>query len=663
MISAAKLALALGKPRKEGGGWRCLCPAHEDHEPSLSITEKGSQVLLNCRAGCPQDAVIEALKTRGLWNGQDKERHPERIYDYRDDEDRLRYQVVRHGLNGADKKFAQRRPNGAGGWIWNMQDVDPLPYRLPRMLAGEDATIFIAEGEKDCDNLAKISLVATTNHGGAGQWRSEISIWLKDRDVVILPDNDDLGRKHAASVARHLTGIASRVRILALPGLAEKGDVSDWLAAGGTRERLLELASAISPYNNKDDDEILAPPGQPKVRSAGRDDGSIPPRDWLLGTNFCRGFLSGLTGPGATGKTAIRLLQFIALALGRGDLVGEQVFERTRVLLVCLEDDEMEVRRRIRAVCIHHKLDERDLDGWLYYWTPHDLRFLEIDQRGRPEPGGLGDALRRIIKHLGIGLVGVDPFVKSHSANENDNTLVGQAASLFLQVAYDCGCACDYVHHHRKGITIAGDPDSGRGASSLRDASRLVKTATKMTEEEAKELGVSESDRKYLVRIDDAKLNIAPPAAATVWFKLVGVDIGNATEKYPRGDNVQTVERWHPPAAGNGLAKSALAEIFEALRAGPNHGEFYSAHANAKANWVGEVIIKFTGMEEPGARRLLRDWIKNSVLIEDEHMSPKSGKFRKRVILNEVKAAEILGSLYRPANTGFADSPIPPYPL
>jgi hypothetical protein len=93
------------------------------------------------------------------------------------------------------------------------------------------------------------------------------------------------------------------------------------------------------------------PPGQPAVKWAGEDGAPIPPRQWVLGTTFCRGYLSGLTGAGGTGKTALRLLQLIALALGH-NLTGEHVFKRTKVLIVCLEDDENELRRRIRAACI-----------------------------------------------------------------------------------------------------------------------------------------------------------------------------------------------------------------------------------------------------------------------------------------------------------------------
>jgi putative DNA primase/helicase len=184
--TAAELAIALGRHRREGSGWRAPCPAHDDQEPSLAIIERDGKILLTCRAGCAQAAVIVALRRRGLWP-EPKTEHPDEIvYDYRDAEGVLHYQVVRK----PGKKFMQRRPDGAGGWHWNMQGIAPLPYLLPELTrAPADQVIFIAEGEKDCDNLANRDLVATTNHGGAGKWRPEISQWLKG------PQRRHLGRQ------------------------------------------------------------------------------------------------------------------------------------------------------------------------------------------------------------------------------------------------------------------------------------------------------------------------------------------------------------------------------------------------------------------------------------------------------------------------------------
>ncbi len=249
MTTARELAAALGG-KKKGSAWFCRCPAHDDHSPSLEITEKAGRVLFTCRAGCDQAAVLAALRQRGLWGeahaGTERADRIVATYSYRDETGALRYQVVRLTPTAKEpKRFRQRRPNGApDAFIWNVTGVMPLPYGLPALLADPEATVFIAEGEKDCDNLGERGLVATTNHGGAGKWRDEISRWLAGRDVVILPDNDKPGRDHAAEVARKLTGVAGSIRVLELPHLPPKGDVSDWLAAGGTADALEGLVRA-----------------------------------------------------------------------------------------------------------------------------------------------------------------------------------------------------------------------------------------------------------------------------------------------------------------------------------------------------------------------------------------------------------------------------------
>jgi putative DNA primase/helicase len=253
--TAKQIAYALGGTKREGNDWRCLCPGHDDHDPSLSITEKDGRVLFICRAGCSQNAVLDALHARGLWpqsgtrgTRNSGSRREVATYNYHDANGTLRYQVIRY----APKGFSQRRSNGAANsWIPNMDGVERLPYRLPELLADPDATVFIAEGEKDCDNLVRHGLVATCNSSGAGNWQKEISHWFAGRDIVILPDNDDAGRSHAQDVANKLTGIAGSVRILELPGLPLKGDISDWLKAGGSTNELKRLAAAVPIFTGR----------------------------------------------------------------------------------------------------------------------------------------------------------------------------------------------------------------------------------------------------------------------------------------------------------------------------------------------------------------------------------------------------------------------------
>ena len=117
-------------------------------------------------------------------------------------------------------------------------------------------TIFIPEGEKDCDALAKLGLAASCNAGGASEdgnrpkWTAKHAAFFAGADVVILPDNDDPGRAHGEAIAKSLQGIAARVRMLDLPGLKDKGDVSDWLAKGGDAPQLMALAESAPDWTD-----------------------------------------------------------------------------------------------------------------------------------------------------------------------------------------------------------------------------------------------------------------------------------------------------------------------------------------------------------------------------------------------------------------------------
>ena len=174
-------------------------------------------------------------------------------YDYRDESKKLLFQVVGY----APKKFVQRRPLENGQWEFKVRGTRQVPYRLPELLAAPlDTPVYIVEGEKDADRLASLGLVATCNAGGAGKWRDTHAEHLKDRTAIVIPDNDDAGRDHAQKVAKTLKGIAAQVRILELPGLAEKGDVSDWLDAGGTAEALGHAPTkAVTAQADDSDDE------------------------------------------------------------------------------------------------------------------------------------------------------------------------------------------------------------------------------------------------------------------------------------------------------------------------------------------------------------------------------------------------------------------------
>lgn len=240
--------------KANGKGFTAQCPAHDDSRNSLSVSRADDgKILLHCFAGCETPAIADALglkmnelfaKERLDPNGRAGGREIIATYDYADERGALLYQCVRY----APKDFRQRRPNGAGGWEWSLNGTRRVLYRLPELLARSDEIVFLVEGEKDADNLARLGLLATTNAGGANTWREEYAESLHGRQVVIIPDNDDAGRQHAARVAHSLQDRAASVKILELPNLPPKGDVSDWLNAGGEKDTLLELAARAFMY-------------------------------------------------------------------------------------------------------------------------------------------------------------------------------------------------------------------------------------------------------------------------------------------------------------------------------------------------------------------------------------------------------------------------------
>ncbi|WP_168206581.1 phage/plasmid primase, P4 family [Lacipirellula limnantheis] len=162
------------------------------------------------------------------------------VYDYCSADGDLIFQAVRM----APKDFRQRRPDpkAEGKWLWSVKGCPVVPYRLPELLAASESEIvFIVEGEKDAENIAKLGLVSTCNAGGAGKWREQHAKQLPARAVAVLCDNDPPGKAHGEQVAKSLVGKATSIKVIDLPGLPAKGDASDWIAAGGTREQLLAI--------------------------------------------------------------------------------------------------------------------------------------------------------------------------------------------------------------------------------------------------------------------------------------------------------------------------------------------------------------------------------------------------------------------------------------
>jgi putative DNA primase/helicase len=288
--------------------WMICCPFHGDNTPSLSVSlsaengfnckacgEKGSIIdLYGALTGIPKGAFKNALLALGEYVGVEQPKKKRKAspsaargkiiasYDYRDASGALVFQALRLEPKG----FRQRRPDGDGGWIWSVKGIKPIPYRLPEILAAtkpvEDEVgiitppVIVVEGEKDADRLWSLDIPATCNAAGAEKWTRGHSEAIAGKPVVIIPDNDAPGRKHAEKVAKHCKAAGCpSIRVLELPELPEKGDASDWLDAGHGAEELRKLIAHApdwkpsqqqqqSTANDDEDDERQERHSKPK---------------------------------------------------------------------------------------------------------------------------------------------------------------------------------------------------------------------------------------------------------------------------------------------------------------------------------------------------------------------------------------------------------------
>lgn len=242
--------------KKDGGEWRAACRLHGGTRPdSLSVDPETGR--WHCHADCQEggDAYGFEMKLRGVKFPEAKrvvnaelgiaDERPTSggivaTYDYRDERGELVYQVVRK----EPKKFLQRQPDPSqpDGWSWKVRGLERLLYRLPEVVTSA-GRVYVAEGEKDVDALRGLGLVATCNSGGAGKFTQAMAKHLAGREVVILPDRDPEGRKHADQVAAYCRLEGATVLVVELPGAGK--DPADWVAAGGTREALERWIEAV----------------------------------------------------------------------------------------------------------------------------------------------------------------------------------------------------------------------------------------------------------------------------------------------------------------------------------------------------------------------------------------------------------------------------------
>jgi hypothetical protein len=399
------------------------------------------------------------------------------------------------------------------------------------------------------------------------------------------------------------------------------------------KELLTEGAREEQPQGQPEPEPKKQSAKIPVVLDAGDDFEKPTPRAWLYGNIFARKFLSTLFGDGGVGKTALRYAQYMSMAVGKS-LTGDHVFVRCRVLIVSLEDDLDELRRRIWALRIHYGIKQEELKGWLYLWAPGASggKLMVLDRHGNPILGDLSFNLKALITHYNIDFVGIDPFVKSHGVGENNNTGIDMVIQVLVDLCHRLNIGADIPHHVSKapkngGGSEPGDADRGRGASAMKDAARLVYTLNVMTKDEAEKFGIKEEERWAYIRMDKGKVNIVPPSRQARWYRLVGIPIGNEDDTYTHGDVIQVVEQWFPPDVMGGMSNAQMDEILAKIDKGLADGSRYTDSSSAKKRAAWKVVVDVVpGATEKQAREIIKTWIRNKVLVSKEYQNPESYK-------------------------------------
>lgn len=339
MSTPEDIARALGGAKRSGSNWSCKCPAHEDHKASLSITENFvGKLLVHCHAGCEPMNVISHLRALGLWPEGAKNAPvaipPPRVkvdlppsqpvqtgrgrivatYDYTDEHGELLYQAVRYD----PKDFRQRAPNPNGSWSWSIKGVKRVLYRLPEVLAAvaEGRPIYICEGEKDVEAARSLGLVATCNAMGAdngtgNKWFPEFATVLKGADVVVIPDQDEAGIRHAEWVISTLRGTAKSVRVVN-PSAGK--DLAEWVSLGATVS-MIETA-AVDAFEM--DEAVPLKPERVGFQFLDVSEliTDIKPIQWLVRDYFERDAISLIYGPPACGKSFFAIDIVCSIAMG-----------------------------------------------------------------------------------------------------------------------------------------------------------------------------------------------------------------------------------------------------------------------------------------------------------------------------------------------------------
>lgn len=506
MLTADELAKHLKKSKKRDHKWTACCPAHNDKNPSLSFEDGTNGIIYYCHAGCSFDDIQKALKSLNITHNKTETgsktetetfkntlafkrqyAYP-KLYFYKDQNYKVHFVVERFSKKDQTKTFLPW--TAVNGHFETGIKKNLIPYRLCDF--HNKKSVIIVEGENCADALYKYGFPATTNIGGSNGWKKEYNPYFKDKDVIIIPDNDISGMRHAATIQQNLlenpSYKAHSVTIANLcENLPEKSDILDWMQHNSLK--IKELPTILKNYKNKNETKSKQSldPVSNKQRQWLKlhDMGYITENNWTIRDLIPGSGLGAAYGQPGTGKTFWALDVAMRIASGIG--YQNKVVKHGPTAYIPLESG---LRFQNRAVkwAETYNVNTKDIP---FFITPDPINFLNEDNSDADD----------IIKYLKeqeeiygpLKLIVIDTLSRAIPGG-NENT--PEAMTGFIQncdrLWKELNCFCLIIHHTGKDATrglrghssLLGAVDT---EISIKTISENVKKATVLKQRDGEE--------------------------------------------------------------------------------------------------------------------------------------------------------------------------------
>lgn len=468
----------LDKVKKSGSGHTALCPAHNDSKRSLSISQGADgKILVKCFAGCSIISIVKAigLELKDLFadtafptarlnsNSSKTEKVAkapkviDTVHEYKDVDGVILYENVRYKPKG----FSQRRPDGNGGYIYNLDGMDRVPYRLPELLdAIKNGTdeILLTEGEKDADNLRSLGFTVTSFKN----WTESLNQYINGAHAVLFRDHDKSGMKQANDAAHTIAAVAQSVKVIDLfdgesPAEKHGRDISDWIVARrderldneAIAEQLALIVEGSGPWTDAPDAITATTNGNGRFQfsfTTLNDLYNEPEEEtaYVWDKTFPAGGFSIISAKPKVGKSTV--LRNLAVAISRGESFLGRDTLKGKVLYLCLEEKRNEVRK-------HFQLMQAEGDS------------IHIHTGSRPQTTlDAVVAMKEAIAAFQPVIVFIDPLSRVLRKVKFNDYEIAYALEPFVDLARETNVHISALHHDGKGDRDGGDAILGSTA-------------------------------------------------------------------------------------------------------------------------------------------------------------------------------------------------------